>query len=262
MPTWNLRSTVVVRGSFHLFRVFVPSDRYLVFRMSNVLFFISTNCIGALFSSAFFIWSAFATDLQIYMHKKFKYRGLHVHGLTSPHNPELHSVESFDWMDKVAIQSKVSDLGSIDDILPIFSYCNHYVLPPFSCLSNLWVIKFWRACSFCFLLRWDTLSGFSHCLLLSTHWGELWYWWLLTCCWPQNLKAIAPSRVLIFSMIYRYFFLKRNPLAMSSVLVFNTFPVFLQRWLLVFLTSIFHFLQSSIRLNYQFCFSCRALSDL
>ena len=47
------------RGSFHLFRVLVFSDLYLMLRISNALFVISVNCISALyfFSSSFWVCS-------------------------------------------------------------------------------------------------------------------------------------------------------------------------------------------------------------
>ena len=92
---------MVVRGSFQLLRVFVPSDLYLMFRISSVLFIISMNCISALCFSSFFSRIAFATDWRSTYTKfrctcmsKFQYIGLHVHGLTSPRNPCLHSIET------------------------------------------------------------------------------------------------------------------------------------------------------------------------
>ena len=57
----------------------------------------------------------------------------------------------FCWK-KVAIQSKVSNLGGTGHNLPRLSYCNHYVLCNVllssSCLGNLGVIKSWEMWSF------------------------------------------------------------------------------------------------------------------
>ena len=151
--------------------------------------------------------------VQIYVHEKIS---IYMSTSTwfdqgvSPRNPGLHSVETKRQF------NQVSTLGSIGDISPRFSYCNHYVLCKvllsFSCFSNLRDFKFWKTCSFCFLLRWHALSGFSHCPFISIHLAELWYWWPLTCCWPQYLAWFP--------------FLFFNILLRCPVLVFNFFSCF------------------------------------
>ena len=124
--------------------------------------------------------------VQMYMHEKISIYRPTCTWFDKSTQPLL----AFHW-NEVAIQSKVSNQSSVGDISPRLSYCNHYALCnvslSFRSLSNLRVIKFWRTCSFCFLLRWDALSGFSRCHFISIHWAELWYWRLLTCCWPQYL---------------------------------------------------------------------------
>ena len=137
------------------------------------------------------------SKVQMYMHENISictWHVLHVHVLTTPH---------ILLENKVAIQSKLSNLGSIGHILPRLSYCDHYVLCnaslSFSCFSDLRVIKFWRTLSLCFLFSQDTLSGLSHCPLLSTHWAEIWYW-------LKNLKAIVPSRLQFLAWYTDVFF--------------------------------------------------------
>ena len=72
LPTRNLQSSVVVRGSFHLFRVLVLSDPYLVFRISRVLFISSMDYISALYLLSFRSWSAIAT-VWLRTYPKFRY---------------------------------------------------------------------------------------------------------------------------------------------------------------------------------------------
>ena len=129
-------------------------------------------------------------------------------------------------------QSKLSNLGSIGHILPRLSYFNHYVLcnmlPSFNCFGDLRVVKFWRTHSLCFLLSQDTLSGFSHCPLLSTHWAELWYWWMtVDLLLTYKSEGYHTLKTPIFSMIYRCFSFE-NSLGISSVLIFHIFSVFQQ----------------------------------
>ena len=49
--------------------------------------------------------------------------------------------------------------------------------------------------------------------------------WLLTCCWPKNLKAIATSRLQFLAWYKDIFFLK-TLFAISSVLIFQLFFCF------------------------------------
>ena len=149
--------------------------------------------------------------VQMYMHEKISVYRPTCTWFDKSTQPLL----AFHW-NEVAIQSKVSNQSSVGDISPRLSYCNHYTLCnvslSFRSLSNLRVIKFWRTCSSCFLLRWDALSGFSRCHFISIHWAELWYWWPLTCCWPQYLAWFP--------------FLFFNILLRCPVLVFNFFSCF------------------------------------
>ena len=129
LPTSNLQSSVVVRGSFHLFNVFDPSHLYLMFRISNVrsssLSAVSVHCISCPSSVGVHLpqigWEPIqSSDIHAWGKSSiYTWHVLHVHVLTTPH---------ILLENKVAIQSKLFNLGSTGHILPRLSYCDHYVL--------------------------------------------------------------------------------------------------------------------------------------
>ena len=141
---------MVVRGSFHLFRVLVFSDLYLMFRISNALFVISVNCISALyfFSSSFWVCSpqiGWEPIQKVQMLEKIV-----MYTYTCFDNSTQPWV-AFCW-NEVAIQSKVFNLGGIRHILPGLWYCNRYAWCNASLFSSshsdLSDIRFCRTWSF------------------------------------------------------------------------------------------------------------------
>ena len=124
---------------------------------------------------------------------------------------------------------------------------------------EIWGLSGLEKCEVFFLLSVDALSGFSHCLFLDTHWAEIWYWQLPTCCWAVGCR---PLKSPIFSMMWATFsFLKLS----CYVLIFNIFPVIFSSigfryyltWVSIFFKALYDWINS-----YQFCFSCWALSDV
>ena len=162
---------------------------------------------------SFFSWGAFATDwLRTY--PKFRYTCMRKY----QYKHDMWYMYMF-WQtphilleNKVAIQSKLSNLGIIGQILPRPSYCNHYVLCKallsFSCFSDLRVLKFWRTQVFvsC-LVKIPCLAFLTALFLALAELNSDIDEWLLTCCWPKNLKAIAPSRVQFLAWYGDVFFL-------------------------------------------------------